>query len=93
MEVFANPRTPSKVTRYGGILVAARIIWAAVFSLLLLYAALRLVSGGSVQGVAGEWLVNEGLPAASTYVSTDTFFTYLVVLRFAVLAVFGWSPY
>jgi signal transduction histidine kinase len=88
MEVFANPRTPSKVTRHSGILMAVRLIWAAVFILTLVYAVLHLTSGAALQGVAGEWLVGLGLPAATATFSREAFFVYLVILRYVGLAVF-----
>jgi signal transduction histidine kinase len=61
-----------------------------VFILLLILAVAPLVGGRTVHFVASEYLVGLGRSALASYVPGESFFVYLIALRYAVLAVF-WS--
>jgi hypothetical protein len=88
MEEFAGSLTSPRISLNRRLLQAARVLWAAVFALLLALVVASLVGGDLLQRVGDEWLVRRGLPAARAFVQPDTFYIYLLVLRYAALAVF-----
>jgi hypothetical protein len=49
---------------------------------------MRLLTGAFVQEVANEYLVGLSLPVVTTFVSSDTFFLYLTVVRHSTLTLF-----
>jgi signal transduction histidine kinase len=88
MDRFASVTMSSKNGHHSsGIFRTVRVVWAAVFILLLTLAVARL-AGGVIQAVAGEYLVGLGQPAVPSYIPHESFYLYLIALRYAALAVF-----
>ena len=92
MHRVANSNTIMNTDRSDGTLRVARIAWAVGFVLLLAVIVVRLFTVDIVQGVAEEYLVGLGLPAAAALVSPPTFYYYLMVLRYSALAIFWLLP-
>jgi signal transduction histidine kinase len=88
MKDIAAAPTSSKSNPRRGVMLAMRVVWAAVFALLLALVVASLAGGDLLQRIGDEWLVGRGLPAARAFVPGDAFYLYLVVLRYAALAVY-----
>jgi signal transduction histidine kinase len=78
----------SPKTRPGRVaLLVARVGWAAAFITLLALVVLDLSGGGLLREVGREWVVGLAFPTVPDIVPPDAFFTYLLLLRYAGLAV------
>ena len=69
-------------------MLAARLAWAAVFALLLANVVASLAGPNPHHRVGDEWLVRRTLPAVYPAIDLEAFYLYLLVLRYATLAIF-----
>lgn len=88
MDWLTSVNMPSRPNHSNFLLRTTRLVWIAVFLLLLVLAVAPLVGGRTVQSVASEYLVGLSRPAVAGQVSGESFFIYLIALRYAALSVF-----